>query len=70
MKYEFIEDLHNEFITTDKECTHQIIISHQLSMKKKCYLKKRLLRMLYSEYDIGLTDQLNMSMQKLKHSKC
>jgi hypothetical protein len=30
-------------------------------MKKKCYLEKRLLRMLYSEYDIGLTDQSDFS---------
>ncbi|DAB29292.1 MAG TPA: hypothetical protein CFH84_10355 [Sulfurimonas sp. UBA12504] len=29
---------------------------HHLSMKKKCYLEKQLLRMLYSVYDIGLTD--------------
>jgi len=32
-------------------------------MKKKCYLKKRLLRILYSEYDIGLTHQPKVALE-------
>jgi hypothetical protein len=33
-----------------------IIICRLLNLKKKCYLKLQRLRMLYSEYEFGLTD--------------